>query len=59
MDNEFYDLCYDAWRCGKNPDLVSMDRFDDRILDGYYPNEIILDMVYPKQKALEGKKDGR
>lgn len=23
----FYDKCYDAWRAGRNPDLVNEDRY--------------------------------
>jgi len=49
MDDEFYDLCYDAWMTGKNPDNVDIDLYDSAIADGYYPDEITLDMVYPKQ----------
>jgi hypothetical protein len=26
--DEFYDLCYDVWRGGGNPDKVDRDRFD-------------------------------
>ena len=48
MDDEFYDLCYDAWRSGKNPDAVDPDAYDDARCRGYYPDEITLDMVYPK-----------
>jgi len=28
MNEEFYDLCYDVWRSGGNPDLVDPDRFE-------------------------------
>ena len=48
MDKEFYDLCYDAWRNGKDPDAVSIDRYDDRLADGYYPDEITLSMGTPE-----------
>lgn len=44
----FYDLVYDAWRSGRNPDSVSRDWFDDFRAQGYYPDEISLEMVYPK-----------
>ena len=53
MDKEFYDLVYDAWIRGKDPDAVSIDRYDDRLADGYYPEEITLDMVYPKPPEPE------
>jgi hypothetical protein len=50
MDDEFYDLCYEAWCRGRNPDSVSIDQYDACLADGYYPDEITLDMVYPKPK---------
>ena len=56
MDDEFYDLCYEAWRSNKDPDLVSKDRYDDCLARGFYPEEINLDMVYPKPiEQAEGK----
>jgi len=51
MDDEFYDLCYEAWRSNKDPDLVSIDRYDDCLARGYYPEEISLGMVYPKEET--------
>jgi len=48
MEDEFYDLVYEAWRRGKDSDAVSMDSYDDYRDRGYYPDEISLDMVYPK-----------
>ena len=48
MEKEFYDLVYEAWRNGKNPDAVSMDDYYYYRDYGYYPDEISLDMVYPK-----------
>jgi len=50
MDKKFYDLVYEAWMEGKDPDAVSIDRYDDKRADGYYPDEITLDMVYPRNK---------
>jgi hypothetical protein len=47
MEDEFYELCYETWMTGKNPDLVDIDRYDDARADGYYPDEITLKMVYP------------
>lgn len=47
MEDEFYDLVYDAWRQGKNPDLVSEDLYDDMRSQGYYPDEISVKDVYP------------
>ena len=48
MDDEFYDLVYEAWSCGCNPDNVDIDRYDSALADGYYPEEITLNMVYPE-----------
>ena len=45
---EFYDLVYDAWMQGKDPDMVSENRYDDLRSQGYYPDEISLNMVSPK-----------
>jgi len=53
MDNEFYDLCYDAWMSCKNPDLVSEDRYDSLLSQGFYPDEISLKDIYPKQKQFD------
>ena len=47
----FYDLCYEAWRSGKNPDAISEDRYDDLLAQGYYPDEISLKDVYPKRRS--------
>lgn len=48
MDDEFYDLVYDAWRREKDPDLVSEDSYEYMRAQGYYPDEISLEDVYPK-----------
>jgi hypothetical protein len=42
MDDEYYDLCYDAWMSGSNPDNVSEDDYEQCISQGYYPDEISL-----------------
>ena len=34
-DKEFYDLVYDVWMAGGNPDAVDRDRFEDNY-DGQY-----------------------
>jgi hypothetical protein len=57
MEKEFDDLVYEAWRRGRNPDLVSADRYDDRRAQGYYPDEITLDMVLPKRKKREDEEE--
>lgn len=57
-ENDRYgDLVYDAWRSGRNPDAVSRDRFDDRLADGYYPDEISLEMVLPRRQRPEDQRD--
>ena len=48
--DRFADLCYEAWRQGKNPDAVSEDRYDACRAEGWYPDEISLDMVYPPER---------
>jgi len=34
-DKEFYDLVYDVWRAGGNPDSVDRDRFEDKYEGSY------------------------
>jgi len=48
MEKDFYDLVYDAWMSGKNPDMVSEDRYDDMRSQEYYPDEISIRDVYPR-----------
>ena len=48
-DDAFYDLCYEAWCRGENPDNVSRDRFDDCLYRGFYPDEIGLRDVLPRE----------
>ena len=53
-NDRFYDLCYDAWRSGKNPDSLSIDKYDAyQQVDGYYPDEITLEMMLPQQLKEE------
>jgi len=52
MDDNFYDLVYEAWMTGKNPDNVDAERYDHMESRGYYPDEITLSDVYP-QKTTE------
>lgn len=40
MSNDFYDKVYDAYRAGRNPDLVSVDKYDMMLAKGFYPDEI-------------------
>ena len=51
----FYDLVYDAWRSGRNPDAIDRDRYDDKRAMGFYPDEITLDDVCPKRKQEEAE----
>ena len=51
MDSEFYDLVYEAWRNGRNPDAVREDRFDDYLACGYLPDEISLNMILPPRSV--------
>jgi hypothetical protein len=48
----FYDLCYDAWRSGRDPDAVSMDRYDDFRAQGFHPDEITVPMMLPKRDPV-------
>ena len=50
IDKEFYDLCYDAWWSGRNPDAVDMDRYNYYRAQNYYPDEITLDMMLPREE---------
>ena len=43
----FFDLTYDAWRSGRNPDALSRDDFSGFMADGYAPEEITLNMMIP------------
>ena len=49
--DRFDDLVYEAWRSGRNSDLVSEDRFDQMLDQGFYPDEIELKDVYPKRQV--------
>jgi len=56
-ENRFYDLVYDAWRFGRNPDNISADRYMDFRADGYYPEEITLKMILPKIQEQKNESD--
>lgn len=53
MDKEYYDLCYEQWMRGRNPDEVSADDYDYCRSQGYYPDEISLRMVTPPDREPE------
>ena len=50
MDKEFYDLCYEAHRQGKNSDLVSEERYEMCKDRGFRADEITLRDVYPQKE---------
>jgi hypothetical protein len=56
-NDRFGDLVYDAWRDGRDSDAVSRDRLDDRLAQGYYPDEVSLDMVLPRQQKQEEQEE--
>ena len=39
-EDRYYDLVYEAWRSGHNPDAVSRDDYGYRRSQGYAPDEI-------------------
>ena len=53
MKDEFYDKVYDAWKSGKNSDMVLEDRYDNLRIQGYYPDEISLNMFYSTSERRE------
>jgi hypothetical protein len=38
--DEFYDVCYEVWRSGGNPDQIDRDRVDDYLYDGASPEDV-------------------
>ena len=46
-DEDFYDRVYEEWRRGHNPDDINEDRWDDLQAQGFYPDEISVDMLCP------------
>jgi len=59
-DKEFYDMCYDAYMSGKNPDMVSEDAYDMMLDRGFTPDEVDWRDCYPnrgKQKTIEENED--
>ena len=47
------DLYYEAWRTGRNPDLVSDDDYYYRRSRGFHPDEIGLRDVYPDEEERD------
>ena len=52
MDREFYDRCYESWCQGKSADL-DYDRWDYYRSQGYYPDEISVNMMHPRPPEPE------
>ena len=61
MDNEFYELCYEAWMTWHSPNDVSINEYDRLQSKGYSPDEISLNMVLPSPKwcPLEDLKEAK
>jgi len=53
MDDEFYELCYEAWMTGHSPDDVSVDEYDRLQSRGFSPDEISLNDLLPIQREDE------
>jgi hypothetical protein len=52
MNKESGDVLYDIWARGGNPDMVSLDRIDDRFADGWAEDEIV-NAELRRQRCLE------
>ena len=46
-ERDFYDRCYDAWREGRNPDMVSWDTYDMLRASGAEEQDITWRDCYP------------
>ena len=46
-ERDFYDRCYDAWREGRNPDMVSRDSYDMLLAHGIEEQDITWRDCYP------------
>lgn len=51
-EEEFGDLCYEAWRTGHDPNNVSRDDFDYMLSRGFSPDEIRLRDCIPGEPGL-------
>jgi hypothetical protein len=56
MDKEFYDVQYEAWREGSNPDLITEDKWNELKSRGFAADEISVADLLPKspRKYLNG-----
>ena len=53
-ERDFYDRCYDAWREGRNPDMVSWDTYDMLRASGVEEQDITWRDCYPNHGRLQG-----
>jgi len=53
-DKEFYDLVYDVWQSGGNPDGVSRDRFED-VYDSHYDFVSDIHILHSELKRQQPK----
>lgn len=49
-EKEYYDLCYDVWRSGGNPDIVERDRYEE--YDFVYDEYILRQEMNRQNKSL-------
>ena len=47
-DKEFYDRVYEAYMCGRNPDMVDRDEWDHLRSQGCQPEEISYRDLMPR-----------
>lgn len=53
MGDTFYDVCYDVWQRGGNPDLVDRDRVMDAAREGDYPEDIAESELRRQRRAQD------
>lgn len=58
IDERFYDLVYEARRSGRDPDSLSVDKYDAWRASGYDPEEITVDMVTSRQEPPQAGQQG-
>ena len=51
MDKEYYDLQYDAGEAGRDPDAITIDTYEYLKSQGFYPDEITVEMMIPYRRA--------
>lgn len=55
INDDFYELCYEAWLSGRDPDTVSRNEYDRLLSRGYSPDEISWQDCYPEETETEGE----